>query len=114
VSEPEEKPLRTVSFIVHATRGVIRDQKIRRTTMFVILVIAMALLFLGSTFLQAPLNPREHPMGFALFWMACGWLTFTALLLAMFDLLIVRLESRRTKNRLQEDLKPEPPGPTTD
>jgi hypothetical protein len=105
VNEPEEKPLRTASFIVHATRGVIRDQRTRRTAMFVVLVVAMALVFAGTTFLQAPLNPREHPLGFALFWAACGWLTLTALLLALFDLLMTRLELRQAKRRLEEEVK---------
>jgi hypothetical protein len=104
VTEPEEKPLRRVSFVVHATRGVIRDQKARRRTMVVLIIAALALVFGGSTFLQAPLNPREHPFGFLLFWIVCGWLTLTALQLAVFDLLMVRLESRREQHRLQEKL----------
>src|SRR6266481_3716275 len=101
----EEKKLRALSFVVHATRGVIRDQKARRRTMFVLLVAALVLLLAGSTLLQAPLNPREHPLGFLLFWIACGWLTLTALLLAAFDMLMMRLESRRTQRELREGLK---------
>lgn len=109
VTEPEEKPLKAVSFIVHATRGLVRDQKTRRWAMFVVLLAAMCLVFAGSTFLQAPLNPRAHPFGFILFWIICGWLTLTAFLLALFDFLMVRLESRRARRRLQEDLKPNSP-----
>ena len=101
----EEKKLRALSFVVHATRGVIRDQKVRRRTMFTVLVAALGLLLAGSTFLQAPLNPREHPLGFLLFWIACGWLTLTALLLAIFDVLMLKSESRKTHRALREGLK---------
>lgn len=73
--------------------------------MFVVLAVAVALLFLGSTFLLAPLNPREHPFGFLLFWIVCGWLTLTALLLALFDMLVVKLESRRGQRMLREKLQ---------
>ena len=73
--------------------------------MFVLIVAALVLLFAGSTFLQAPLNPREHPVGFFVFWIACGWLTLTALLLAVFDLLMVRLESHSAQRTLREKLK---------
>jgi protein-S-isoprenylcysteine O-methyltransferase Ste14 len=114
VTEPQEKPLRTASFVVHATRGVIRDRKTRRLTMLAVLAVALVLLLAGSTFLQAPLNPRNHPLGFVVFWIVCGWVTLTALLLAMFDLLMVRLEARRTERRLQEDVKTELPESTTD
>jgi len=114
VTDPEEKQLRAVSFVVHATRGVIRDQKTRRKTMFALIVLALLLLFAGSTFLQAPLNPREHPVGFLLFWIICGWLTLTAVLLALFDVLMVKLESRRERRALRENLKPNSRGSTTD
>lgn len=109
----DEKPLRTASFVIHATRGVIRDHKTRRQTMFVLLIIALVLLFAGATFLQSPLNPREHPVWFILFWLTCAWLTLTAMLLAIFDMLIVRLEARRAERALREGLKTEPPRPTT-
>jgi heme/copper-type cytochrome/quinol oxidase subunit 2 len=100
-----EKPLRTISFVIHATRGLIRDHVIRRKTMFVLLVIALVLLFAGATFLQGVINPREHPFWFILFWLVCSWLTVTAMLLAIFDLLMVRLEARRAQRQLRENLK---------
>jgi hypothetical protein len=59
VAEPPEKQLSILSFAMHATRGVIRDQSTRRKTMFVVLVVALVLLFSGSTFLQSNLNPRS-------------------------------------------------------
>lgn len=100
-----EKPLRTFSFVIHATRGVIRDHNTRRKTMFVLLIAALVFLFSGSTFLQGLLNPREHPFWFILFWLICAWLTLTAMLLAIFDMLIARLEARRAERALRDRLK---------
>ena len=102
-NSPETKPLRTVSFVVHATRGVIRNQTTRRKTMFAVLMIALVLLFSGWTFLASMLNPQEHPMRFILFWFICAWLTLTAILLAVFDLLMVRLEARKAQRILREE-----------
>jgi len=110
---PEEKPLRTVSFIVHASRGVIRDHNTRRKTMLMLLVIALVLLFSGSTFLQSALNSRAHPGWFILFWLTCAWLTLTAMLLAVFDLLIVKLEARKAKRLMRQGLKTPSPESTS-
>ena len=82
--------------------------------MFVLILLALVLLLAGSTFLRAPLNPREHPLGFILFWAICGWLTLTAVLLAIFDLLIVRLQARREQRALRGNLKPDPREPKSD
>jgi protein-S-isoprenylcysteine O-methyltransferase Ste14 len=112
-NSPEEKPLRTVSFIVHATRGVIRDHNTRRKTMLMLLVVAIVLLCSGSTFLQAVLNWRVHPGWFILFWLTCAWLTLTAMLLAILDLLIVKLEARKAQRLLRQGLKPSSPGSTS-
>jgi len=51
------------------------------------------------------MNPREHPWFVILFWVGCVWLTFTAMLLAIFDLLIIRLQVRRAKRALREKLE---------
>jgi len=105
---PENRNLRTTSFVVHATRGLIRDQTARRKMMLVLILLALALLLCGSTFLRSALDPHEHIGRFILFWVACGWFAFTAMLLAIFDLLIVKLESRRAERQLREKLWPNP------
>ena len=74
--------------------------------MFGILLVAMLLLFFGATFLQATL--RAHPVWFILFWLFVGWLTLTAVLLALFDLLIVRAQARAARKGLRGHL-PDPP-----
>ena len=101
---PDEKRLETTSFVVHATRGVIRDQNTRRKAMLFLLALALLSLISGFTFLQPALDPREHPWRVILFWIVCIWLTFTALLLALFDLLVLRLQARQTERALREKL----------
>jgi len=100
----EPARLRIVSFAIHSARGVIRDQSMRRRVMFIAIVVAMLMLFFGTTFLQPLLSPREHPGWFLLFWLACAWLTLTALLLALFDLLMLRTQDRTTRKSLREKL----------
>jgi predicted membrane protein len=100
---PDEKSLRSVSFVLHATRGLIRDQSMRRKTMFVLLAVAMALLFSGSTFLASVLESREHLGWSLLFWFTVVWLTLTAMLLALFDMLIVRVNARQAERMLREE-----------
>src|SRR5215471_14306709 len=107
----EEKRLQTTSFIVHATRGVLRDQRTRRRAMAFLLALAVLILIAGLTVLQPMLNPHEHPWFVILFWIACVWLTLTAALLAIFDLLLLRLEARRSERSLREKLRREGPGP---
>lgn len=102
---PDQKQLQATSFVVHATRGVIRDQKIRRKAMAFLLAIAVLLLISGLTILQPMLNPHEHPWLVLLFWIVCVWLTFTATLLALFDLLAVRSQAKRAERALGETLK---------
>ena len=109
---PHEKPLRTVSFVIHATRGLIRDHKTRRKTMFAAVLVAVALLFLGSTFLWSVLDPRVHPGWFILFWFACAWITLLAALLAVFDMLLVRAQARAAEKLLRKEISRTPGSPS--
>jgi hypothetical protein len=100
----EPARLRIVSFAIHSARGVIRDQSTRRWVMFITLVIAILMLFCGTTVLQPLLSPREHPGWFVLFWLTCAWLTLTAILLALFDLLMLRAQDRIARKTLREKM----------
>jgi len=59
---------------------------------------------LAPLFFNHGSHPREHPGWFLLFWVACGWLTLTAFLLALFDLLMVRAQDRAARRILREKL----------
>src|SRR5437763_7548962 len=98
---PEEKRLQHAPFAIHATRGLIRDQKMRRRTMLIVVVTALVMIVSGSTILQATLNPHEHPGWFILFWLVCAWLAVTAILLAVFDLLMLNSAARKAQREMR-------------
>jgi hypothetical protein len=102
-TRPKGKSFWMVSFAAHASRGLIRDQGTRRKLMLGSVVVAVALATLGSTILKDALNPREHPVWFILFWLACAWMTVLALLLALFDLLLMRAQSRAAQKALRQN-----------
>lgn len=101
-NRPKPKSLRMLPFVTHATRGVVRDQRTRRRAMLFVIALAAVMVVSGSTFLQSWLNPREHLLWFILFWLACAWVTATALLLALFDMLVVRAQARKAERELRE------------
>src|SRR3954462_13722514 len=101
---PPEKRLSVAPFAIHATRGLLRDQKSRRRTMAVTIVVAVVLLVTGLTVLRPWLNPHEHPWRFILFWLDCVWETVLAILLAIFDLLLGRTQEREARKALREEM----------
>src|SRR2546429_9036064 len=103
-NSPDEKHLQTTSFVVHATRGLIRDQTTRRKAMLFLLMLALLLLIAGFTFLQPALNPREHPWRVTLFCVRCTWPPFSALLLALFELLGPRLPAPRGEPAVRDKI----------
>jgi hypothetical protein len=91
-----------VPFTIHATRGLLRDERSRRKTMALSLLVAVAMLIAGLTVLRPWLNPHEHPGRFILFWFACAWDTLLVLLLALLDLLLVRAQSRAARQAFRD------------
>ncbi len=87
--------------LVHSTKGIIRDQSVRRVAMFILVLAALLMAFAGSTFLNGWLLSNKWI--FLLYWLVCAWLTLTAMLLAIFDLLTVRLLLRREQRRMREE-----------
>jgi undecaprenyl pyrophosphate phosphatase UppP len=105
---PNEKKFRFVSFAIHATRGLVRDQSARRKTMFWIVIVAVLMLFCGATFLTPWLDPHVRPGWFILYWLVCAWITVTAVLLALLDLLLVRAQVRAEKRTLARKISASP------
>jgi len=103
---PPEKRLQVAPFAVHATRGLLRDPGPRRKMMAILIVVSLILLVIGLTVFRSSLDSHEHPVRFILFWFACGWITVTALLLALLDILLVRAEARRARRALREEITP--------
>jgi hypothetical protein len=111
---PPKKSFRVVPFSIHATRGLLRDERSRRKTMAISLVLAILLLVGGLTFLRPWLDPHEHPWRFVLFWVACAWETLLVLLLALLDLLLIRAQARKARKLVREEFsKREPSEPSS-
>lgn len=85
-------------FVTAVARGLIRDQRTRRALMFYTVLGALGLLFIGAVVADGWLG--ERPFWFLVYWAACAWLTVLALLLALFDMLIIRAEGRRRRREL--------------
>jgi protein-S-isoprenylcysteine O-methyltransferase Ste14 len=109
---PNEKKLRLTSFAIHVTRGLLRDRNARRKTMFAVVIVAVVMLFCGATLLAPVLDPHLRPGWFMFYWLVCAWVTATVVLLAIFDLLLVRAEGRAAKRGLAQKLSP--PGSSED
>ena len=107
-----------LKLVIQISRGLIRDQTARRQLMFYSILGALVMLFLGSAMLFPWL--RQNPILFIIYWALCGWVTVIAMLLAIFDLLIVRTTARRERKRLEQEFirrhnpsspdDPQPPG----
>ncbi len=70
--------------------------------MFYLVLVALVMLFGGATFLDGAL--REKPLIFLAFWAACTWITLAAVLLALFDMLLVRAAHRRARRHLEQEI----------
>ena len=95
--------LRTILLM---TRGIILDPRTRRWAMFILLLAALLMLFAGSTFLSGSI---DTPWSFVIYWGACAWLTLGALLLALWDLLLLRAAARRERRKLEKEIAEHPP-----
>lgn len=102
---PSKNPLWMVPFSITAARGLIRERRSRRATMSLALLGALVLLVIGSTVLHGLL--MGHPIWFLFYWFACAWLTMLAILLALFDLLMVRRESRQLREQMRREFSVE-------
>lgn len=76
--------------------------------MAISLFVAVLMLVAGLTFLRPSLDPHEHPWRFILFWFACAWETVLVLMLALFDLLLVRAQARAAAKALRKQIANSP------
>lgn len=110
-TRPPKKSFWIVPFAVQVTRGLLRDERSRRKTMGISLLIAVITLVAGLTVLRSWLTPHEHPWRFILFWFACAWETLLVLLLALLDLLLIRAKARTARKAFREEFStPTTPG----
>jgi len=90
--------LRTIILI---TRGILQEARSRRGAMSILLVAALLMIAAGSTFLAPDL---VVPFRFLLYWGICGWFTLTALLLALWDMILLRIAARRERRALEKTM----------
>jgi len=91
-----EKP---TSFILLVSKGILRDRHMRRTVLFWVIAAALLMVAVGALLLDDWLM---HNLLIALlYWGACAWLTLTSVLLAFFDMLVVRGEAARERQRFK-------------
>ena len=72
--------------------------------MVIVLTAAIVLMISGVTFLREALNPHQHTGWFIFFWLICAWLTITAILLSIFDLLMLTRNAREAQRQLRQDM----------
>ena len=99
---PRPRTVGPLGWVVRYTRGLILDQHLRRLTMFYVIIAAMLMAFGGEVFLGGWL--RQNPWRFLGYYLTCAWLTIAAALLAIYDLLMIRLQHRFIRRRLRTDL----------
>lgn len=87
---------------IQITRGLIRDLRMRRLVMFFGMLADLVMLFAGAVFLDKFL--LDKPWLFILYWVICGWLTLTILLLAIYDMIVMRATAIRDRRRLREEI----------
>ena len=87
--------MRSIRFILAYSLGLIRDSQTRRHTMFYTTLGSVMLLFVGSVLIDHVL--REHPFWFIAWWGLCAWLMVASLLLAVFDILMIRAAARKAR-----------------
>jgi len=91
-----------IQFCVTLAKGIVADRHARRSVLFGVTMSAMVMVFAGALFLNGWL--LESPWRFLLYWGACIWLTFLAILLSVYDLLMLRMEAKRERQRLKAQL----------
>ncbi len=93
-------------FLFQVCLGLVRDQTQRRHALSILVVAALVMLFIGSTFLSQWL--MTHVVCFFIFWFACMWLTLLIFLMAAYDILVVRKAAREAERRLRKQILSQP------
>ena len=68
-----------------------------------LMLVAMVMLFLGS-WLMPDEWARHHVRLYFLYWVMCAWLTIAGMLLAVFDMLIIRAAGQAMRRRIEQDI----------
>jgi len=89
--------------ILLLSKAVLRDTRLRRNMMLWLMAVALLMLFFGSWLLSDDWA-RKHYALYFLYWAFCLWITLTAVLLAVFDMLVIRATGRAMRRQIEEDI----------
>lgn len=92
---------KNIELVVAISKGIIRDQRVRRKVLGAVLGAAVAMLITGAFLIDGWLG--RHLIFFLIFWLACAWLTFLAILMALFEMLMVKAASRAALRKAQAE-----------
>ena len=90
---------RFATLCIAIATGIARDRSQRRRAMLALTVLTLVVLFVGVVFLWNVFP--AHPIFFAIYWLACGWLAICMCLLAVYDLLSVVRQGRREREEMR-------------
>ncbi len=72
--------------------------------MFYVVVADMLMVFVGDVFLGGWLDYHQHLSRFVFYWLIVAWLTILAALLAVYDLIMMRVQHRLMERQLREKI----------
>lgn len=101
-STPPKKSNNPLVMAIATSLVLLRTRRYRRNLLFGLTLFTLLVVFGGAFSLAAWLNDR--PMLFASYWLACFLLVIVLLVLALYDLMMVRREHRREMRRLDQRL----------
>lgn len=71
--------------------------------MFYIMIVALTMLFVGVAFIPDQWA-RNHVWLFICYWLVCAWFTVAAMLLAVFDILLIRAADRVRRRQIEREI----------
>jgi type III secretory pathway component EscV len=93
---------RGFGLIYAISHGLVRNQESRRKAMNWSIMVSAVMVFVGATFLSGYLQSR--PAVFIGFWLACAWFMLLAVLLAVFDILVLQAKSRASRKAMHNTM----------
>ena len=89
--------------VILLSKGILRDSRMRRTVMLCLIGAAVVMLFFGSVLIPNDWA-RMHYCLYFLYWAFCLWITLAAVLLAVFDVLVIRATERAMRRQMERDI----------
>jgi hypothetical protein len=89
--------------ILLLTKGIIRDQTMRRKMMFWVMLAAIVMFAAGWAFITDQWI-RQNPWFTMGYYLVCAWLLLAAMLLALMDILVLRAIHRAARRKIEREI----------